>query len=104
MTSFEFVTLKEITTQTTAWAEAIERAMALAPEIRGLEIGSLRQVMCVGCGSTYYLALSAASLLQSRTGVIARAFPASELLLNPHAAYVDGKSVAHRHIAIGSDV
>ena len=93
MTSSEFVTLKEITTQTTAWAEAIERAMALAPEIRGLAIGRQRQVMCVGCGSTYYLALSAASLLQSRTGVIARAFPASELLLNPRGAYVDGKSV-----------
>ena len=93
MTSSEFVTLKEITSQTTAWAEAIERATALASEIRGLAIGRQRQVMCVGCGSTYYLALSAASLLQSRTGVVARAFPASELLLNPRGAYVDGKSV-----------
>ena len=93
MTSSEFVTLKEITTQTTAWAEAIERATALASEIRGLAIGRQRQVMCVGCGSTYYLALSAASLLQSRTGVVARAFPASELLLNPRGAYVDGRSV-----------
>jgi glucosamine--fructose-6-phosphate aminotransferase (isomerizing) len=93
MTSSEFVTLKEITTQTTAWAEAIERATALASEIRGLAIGRQRQVMCVGCGSTYYLALSAASLLQSRTGMVARAFPASELLLNPRGAYVDGRSV-----------
>ena len=92
MASFPFITLKEITTQTTAWAEAIEGAMALAPVIRGLEVGNLRQLMCVGCGSTYYLALSAASLLQSRTGVIARAFPASELLLNPRGAYVDGRS------------
>ncbi len=93
MTSSEFVTLKEITTQTTAWAEAIDRAMALSPEIRGLEFWCQRQLMCVGCGSTYYLALSAASLLQSRAGVVARAFPASELLLNPRGAYVEGKSV-----------
>jgi glucosamine--fructose-6-phosphate aminotransferase (isomerizing) len=93
MTSSEFVTLTEITSQTTAWAEAVERAMALAPEIRGLNIGNQRQVMCVGCGSTYYLARSAASLLQSRTGVITRAFPASELLLDPRATYVDGSSV-----------
>ena len=93
MTSSEFVTLKEITSQTAAWAQAIERATTLAAEIRGLAIGRQRQAMCVGCGSTYYLALSAASLLQARTGVIARAFPASELLLNPQSAYVDGKSV-----------
>jgi glucosamine--fructose-6-phosphate aminotransferase (isomerizing) len=93
MTSTDYVTLKEITSQTAAWAEAVERAVAIAPEIRGLDIGSQRQVMCVGCGSTYYLAQSAASLLQSRTGVIARAFPASELLLDPGATYVDGKSV-----------
>ena len=93
MTSSEFVTLSEITSQTAAWAEAIERTNALAPHIRGLEVAGQRQVLCVGCGSTYYLALSAASLLQSRTGIVARAFPASELLLNPDAAYVDGKSL-----------
>ena len=93
MTSSEFVTLKEITSQTTAWAQAIERATTLAPEIRELAIGDQRQAMCVGCGSTYYLALSAAALLQARTGVVARAFPASELLLNPKSAYVDGKCV-----------
>jgi glucosamine--fructose-6-phosphate aminotransferase (isomerizing) len=93
MTRPEFFTLKEITSQTTAWAEAIERATALAREIRGLDVGNQRQLMCVGCGSTYYLALSAASLLQSRTGVIARAFPASELLLDPQGTYADGKSI-----------
>ncbi len=93
MTASDFVTLKEITGQTTAWAEAIERANALAPEIGRLAIGGQRQVICVGCGSTYYLALSVASLLQARTGVIARAFPASELLFNPDSAYVDGNTI-----------
>ena len=93
MTSSEFFTLTEIRSQTAAWAEAVERTLALAPEFRDLEIGNQRQVMCVGCGSTYYLAHSAASLLQSRTSVIARAFPASELLLNPDTTYVDGKSI-----------
>lgn len=93
MTSCEFVTLEEITSQTTAWAEAFERVAALAAELEGLAIGRQRQTMCIGCGSTYYLALSAASLLQSRLGVVARAFPASELLLNPSGAYVDGQSV-----------
>jgi len=93
MTQAEFVTMKEITTQTTAWAEAIDRVIENAHAIRALDIASYRQVLCVGCGSTYYLALSAASLLQSRSGVIARAFPASELLLNPQSAYVEGKTL-----------
>jgi glucosamine--fructose-6-phosphate aminotransferase (isomerizing) len=85
--------MKEIATQTTAWAEAVDTAIENAPAIKALDMGSYRQVLCVGCGSTYYLALSAASLLQSRTGVIARAFPASELLLNPRSAYVEGKTL-----------
>jgi glucosamine--fructose-6-phosphate aminotransferase (isomerizing) len=93
MTSSEFVTLEEITTQTSAWAEAIDTVIGHAPAIGGLDVASHRQVLCVGCGSTYYLALSAASLLQSRTGAITRAFPASELLLNPRSAYVEGKNL-----------
>jgi glucosamine--fructose-6-phosphate aminotransferase (isomerizing) len=93
MTPSEFVTLKEITTQTAAWAEAIDKVIERAPAIEGLDVARYRQVLCVGCGSTYYLALSAASLLQSRTGAIVRAFPASELLLNPRSAYVEGKTL-----------
>jgi glucosamine--fructose-6-phosphate aminotransferase (isomerizing) len=93
MRQAEFVTLKEITTQTTAWAEAIDRVIENSNAIKALDIASYRQVLCVGCGSTYYLALSAAALLQSRSGVIARAFPASELLLNPLSVYVEGKTL-----------
>ena len=89
----DYATLNEIASQTTAWGEAIDRAMALAPDLRGLDFGGPRQVLCVGCGSTYYLAQSAAALLQSRTGVIARAFPASELLLEPGTAFVDGRTI-----------
>jgi glucosamine--fructose-6-phosphate aminotransferase (isomerizing) len=93
MKESEFVTKKEITTQTTAWAEAIDKVIENAGAVKALDIPSYRQVLCVGCGSTYYLALSAASLLQSRTGVIARAFPASEFLLNPRSVYVEGKTL-----------
>ncbi|MGA2381523.1 MAG: SIS domain-containing protein [Spirochaetia bacterium] len=91
MTQAEFVTMKEITTQTTAWAHAIDKVIENARAITALDIASYRQVLCVGCGSTYYLALSTASLLQSRACVIARAFPASELLLNPLSVYVEGR-------------
>jgi glucosamine--fructose-6-phosphate aminotransferase (isomerizing) len=41
------------------------------------------RVLFTGCGSTHYLALTAASLFQQLTGVPARACPASELVLFP---------------------
>lgn len=88
-----YVTLEEITTQTAAWAEAIDVVMAAASRLMDLQVASHRQVLCVGCGSTYYLALSAASLLQARAGTVVRAFPSSELLLNPGGVYVDGASI-----------
>ena len=88
-----YAPLNQIASHTTPRGAAIDRAMALAPDLRGLDFGGPRQVLCVGCGSTYYLAQSAAALLQSRTGVIARAFPASELLLEPGTAFVDGRTI-----------
>jgi glucosamine--fructose-6-phosphate aminotransferase (isomerizing) len=71
-------TYKEITTQTEAWAQALEitRAMPL-PGAK-----NYRQVLFTGCGSTYYLSLSAAALYQELSGGAARAVPGGELLLN----------------------
>jgi glucosamine--fructose-6-phosphate aminotransferase (isomerizing) len=69
----------EITSQTDAWAQAIEvtRAASL-PDIK-----KYKQVLFTGCGSTYYLSLSIAALYQELTGGAARAVPGGELLLNP---------------------
>jgi glutamine---fructose-6-phosphate transaminase (isomerizing) len=89
----DFVTIGEIASQTAAWAQAIDQVIAAAPAIAALDAASCRQILCIGCGSTYYLALSAASLLQARAGVVARAFPSSELLLNPRSVYVEGKTL-----------
>ncbi len=85
-----YVTLEEITTQTAAWEEAIDVVMTAAPALMDLRLPAQRQVLCTGCGSTYYLALSAAALLQARTGALARALPCSELILHPDSSYVDG--------------
>jgi glucosamine--fructose-6-phosphate aminotransferase (isomerizing) len=52
--------------------------MASLPDASAYE-----QVIFTGCGSTYYLSLTAASAYQQMTGRTARAVPASELLLNP---------------------
>ena len=83
MTSGEH-TLREITTQTQAWAEAIEVAQGLRREIIHLrETHPESRVLFTGCGSTYYLSWAAASLFQSLTGREARPTPGGELILYP---------------------
>jgi glutamine---fructose-6-phosphate transaminase (isomerizing) len=71
-------TYKEIKSQTYAWSQALDviRASSLPKP------GDYSQVIFTGCGSTYYLSLSAAAMYQEITGHSARAVPAGELLLN----------------------
>ena len=75
-------TFVEITSQAEAWADALSFLDATAGLIRQ-EWAKLnpKQVLFVGCGSTYYLSQSAAALFQGATGIPARACPSSELLL-----------------------
>ena len=83
MTHQSYVTYDEIITQTQAWMEAVRVVSGDAEKIEKLDLKSYRQAIFIGCGSTYYLSLSAASIFQSMTGVPARAFPSSELLFFP---------------------
>ena len=55
-----------------------------------LASGAYDQVIVTGCGSTYYLALTAARLLR-RAGRVALACPASELLLHPESICLPGR-------------
>ena len=54
-----------------------------------LETGAFEQVIVTGCGSTYYLALTAARLLR-HAGCHALACPASELLLHLKSICIPG--------------
>jgi len=74
-------THEEIHTQFEAWQSALEILSKKRGDLNIL--GTHQQIIFTGCGSTYYLALSAASLTQKLTGVTARGLPASELWLNP---------------------
>jgi glucosamine--fructose-6-phosphate aminotransferase (isomerizing) len=47
--------------------------------------GPFDQVIFIGCGSTYYLSMAAAAVLQRVGGVAALGLPASEVWLNPTA-------------------
>jgi glutamine---fructose-6-phosphate transaminase (isomerizing) len=79
----ESFTYNEITTQPDAWAEALEVVQRNRNPIMDLLKEDFQQIVFTGCGSTYYLSLSAAALFQSMTGLSSRAVPGGELLLNP---------------------
>src|SRR5262245_6573663 len=90
MTSLpEYATYREISSQTEAWAQALEVVSAsLLPKTCDYD-----QVIFTGCGSTYYLSLSAAALYQELTGCSARAVPASELLFNSGTVLTNQKTL-----------
>lgn len=60
------------------WLEQTGKLQELARQFAGIE-----EWVFIGCGSSYYVALSAASTMASLTGLRASALPASELLLFP---------------------
>jgi glucosamine--fructose-6-phosphate aminotransferase (isomerizing) len=88
-----FYTRQEILSQPEAWSAALPVLNAERQAILALGAGHYDQILFTGCGSTYYLALAAASLTQELTGRACRAFPASELWLYPGSAYTPGKTL-----------
>ena len=79
-------TRQEISSQPEAWRGVLEVLSERMADVRGLLVnGDYRQVVFTGCGSTYYLSLAAAAVLQRVVGVPAIGLPASEVWLNPTA-------------------
>ena len=83
-------TYQEIMSQPDAWRKTLAYLAAHTEKIAGLEPQTFDEVIFTGCGSTYYLALAAAALVQELTGVRAKALPASEVWLYPASAYRAG--------------
>ena len=88
-------TRHEILTQPQTWSATLQ-------QLGQLDAGSLpdprefEQVIFCGCGSTHYLSLWAARQCETRTGVVSRAAPSSELLLFPDS-WGNGK---HRKLLV----
>jgi glutamine---fructose-6-phosphate transaminase (isomerizing) len=76
--------LAEILSQPPYWSECLNhlRQQDTAASIREL-LGDASEWLFIGCGSSYYIALAAAAVWSAVTGIKARAFPASEILLFP---------------------
>lgn len=78
-------TLREIVSQPYGWGKAFAQLEARAGEITAAWANvQPQQIIVTGCGSTHYLAQSAAATLQSLTGIPARGVPASEIALFPN--------------------
>jgi glutamine---fructose-6-phosphate transaminase (isomerizing) len=89
-----FYTRQEIFSQPEAWTAALEMLTTGRQAIQDVDPAHhYDQVLYTGCGSTYYLALAAASLTQDLSGRPSRAFPASELWLYPQSSYSSGKNL-----------
>ncbi len=82
-------TEREILSQPETWAATLKNVQAQAKALHDFyRAGRYESAIFTGCGSTYYLSLAAAALLQEVTGIPARGLPASEIWLYPRSAYV----------------
>lgn len=90
MTSRGQHTFAEIMSQATAWSAALAEFQGRVEQVQAAwDDAAPTRVLFTGCGSTYYLSLIAASILQGLTGIPARGVPASELVLFPHHVTAD---------------
>jgi glutamine---fructose-6-phosphate transaminase (isomerizing) len=89
----------EILSEPRCWGECLQALKQSREVDRFLQLtSSRRDFLFVGCGSSYYLAQTAASSWTALTGLGARAIPASELLLFPNL--LSGPGVAPQAVLI----
>jgi glucosamine--fructose-6-phosphate aminotransferase (isomerizing) len=88
-------TLQEIRSQPSAWAAVLGAAGEQAQAWHTFFTeGNDSPTLFFGCGSTHYLSMTAASVLQTFTGQTARAVPAAELFLFPQTWVTPGTPVS----------
>lgn len=80
-------THQEILSQPEAWESALNVLNNQRDTLNTLLSEQYDSVIFTGCGSTYYLSLAAAALLQEQTAVYTRALPASEIWLYPRSSF-----------------
>ncbi len=84
-------TLREIGEQPEAWLAAIDSFDRGAEEVdRLFDEAAPDEIVFTGCGSSYYLSLTAAAVFQEATGLRAKAVPSSEILQFPHGVFAEG--------------
>lgn len=93
----DYATYHEITTQTKAWSQAIDVMKRIPLSIAN----DYRNIIITGCGSTYYLSIAVAALMQALTGINSKAIPGSELFFNDQIIFSrDRKNQIERTLLI----
>ncbi|MCA0457684.1 MAG: SIS domain-containing protein [Chloroflexi bacterium] len=79
-----YATYSEIIDQPLAWQATLSDIQANAAKLQNLiQSHNITEVLFTGCGSPYYLALTAAAICRSLTGLRAEAHPSSSVWLFP---------------------
>ena len=86
-------TLEEILSQPACWKASLQQ-LESSGELQRLaeKFSTVQEWLFVGCGSSYYIAQSAAASMALLTGRRSRAIPASEVLLFPQLASMQAQS------------
>ena len=93
----EQFTYREILSQNQSWEATLKALTDLPPtvvqklKLLNTERDQPGEILFTGCGSTYYLALSAASFWRRLTGSVCLALPASELWLYPETVFGENR-------------
>jgi glucosamine--fructose-6-phosphate aminotransferase (isomerizing) len=77
------LTWSELVAQPDAWTALLKR-MEQPAEFPRIDLDSFDEILLVGCGTSYYLALAAADWIKRRNGVPVRAVPACEIMLDDY--------------------
>jgi glucosamine--fructose-6-phosphate aminotransferase (isomerizing) len=79
-------TYQEILSQPKVWSAALQIINAQFDQLNDFfRRGAYTSILFTGCGSTYYLSLAGASLMQELAGISTYGLPASEVWLNRSA-------------------
>jgi len=87
-------TQEEIFSQPESWESALSTLNAKINDLKEIwDTWSYDQVVITGCGSSYYLALSAAVLIEQLSGIPARGVPASEAWFSHPTYFANRRSL-----------
>ncbi|SMB97449.1 glucosamine--fructose-6-phosphate aminotransferase (isomerizing) [Thermanaeromonas toyohensis ToBE] len=95
-------TLKEILSQPEIWEKTIAQVLDCSFDITAFfKESPVSEIILTGCGSSYYLSLSAAHTLSHVLGIPCRGIPASELIYYPHLFFSRSRLRGGNIIVIG---
>ncbi|MCF8001748.1 MAG: SIS domain-containing protein [Halanaerobiales bacterium] len=74
---------QDILNQDLAWGSFLEDEKEHEKVIKKIKRNNIKKVIFIGCGSSYYIAISGAFIFKKITGIESEAVPGSEMMFNP---------------------